>query len=88
MTHNNNLPLGVIFDMDGVLCELVQVHRHAFDIGIKEICGHKITEENFWKYYNGIPSNVKLNMLVNRGILNKNDIEKAWQIKILQTQNG
>jgi HAD superfamily hydrolase (TIGR01509 family) len=71
----------IIFDLDGVLCDLVQVHRKALDKALSEVCGYTIKEEEFWKYYNGIPSNVKLNMLVNRGILNPNDKEKVWKLK-------
>ncbi len=78
----------IIFDLDGVLCDLVQVHRHALDSALLEICGYTISEYEFWRYYNGIPSNVKLQMLVNRGILDPKDKEKVWKLKQDNTINA
>lgn len=71
----------IIFDLDGVLCDLVQVHRKALDSALLEVCGYTISEYEFWRYYNGIPSNVKLQMLINRGILKPKDKDKVWQLK-------
>jgi beta-phosphoglucomutase-like phosphatase (HAD superfamily) len=71
----------IIFDLDGVLCDLVQVHRKALDLALLSTCGYTIKEDEFWRYYNGIPSNVKLNMLVNRGILDPKDKDRVWNLK-------
>jgi HAD superfamily hydrolase (TIGR01509 family) len=71
----------VIFDMDGVLCDLVQIHRFALNDALTKICGYSINEYEFWKYYNGIPSEVKLQMLINRGLLEPSDKKKVWNLK-------
>lgn len=71
----------IIFDLDGVLCDLVQVHRKALDLALESTCNYTIKEDEFWRYYNGIPSNVKLDMLINRGILEPKDKKVVWELK-------
>lgn len=67
--------------MDGVLCELVEVHRDSFNDALAEVCDYKVVGNEFWKYYNGLPTRTKLAMLVNRGIIHPNDVEKVWSYK-------
>jgi beta-phosphoglucomutase-like phosphatase (HAD superfamily) len=71
----------IIFDLDGVLCDLVEVHRNAFDDSLSAVCNYKITDNEFWKYYNGLPTKTKLLMLINRGIIEPKDIDTIWSLK-------
>jgi beta-phosphoglucomutase-like phosphatase (HAD superfamily) len=75
----------IIFDLDGVLCDLVEVHRDAFNDALSKICNYKILGDEFWKYYNGLPSRTKLKMLINRGILQPEDQDKVWTLKQSRT---
>jgi len=71
----------IIFDLDGVLCDLVEVHRDAFNDALSAVCDYKIVGDEFWKYYNGLPSKTKLSMLINRGIIKPEDQETVWSLK-------
>jgi len=55
----------IIFDMDGVLCDLVEAHRIALNRAIWEIAGNQfvINDDDQIKY-NGLPTKVKLNKLI------------------------
>ena len=72
---------GIIFDLDGVLCDLVEVHRDAFNDALAQVCDYKIQENEFWKYYNGLPTKTKLKMLINRGIIKPEDQNYIWSLK-------
>ena len=71
----------VLFDMDGVLVDLCNVHRDAFNQAIHEVSGYQLSEKEHYSFYNGRPSKVKLQMLVNRGIIEKSDCDVIWNIK-------
>ena len=73
--------LAILFDLDGVLCDLVHVHGASFNDALAEVTGYTISEYEFWKYYNGIPSKTKLSILINRGIVTPNELEMIWKIK-------
>lgn len=75
----------IIFDLDGVLCDLVEAHRNAFDDALAMVSDYKIPEKEFWKYYNGLPTNTKLDMLINRGIIKPEDKDVIWSIKQAKT---
>lgn len=71
----------ILFDLDGVLCDLVNVHGNAFNAALSKTCNYTINDYEFCKYYNGIPSKTKLSILINRGILNPNEVQHVWELK-------
>ena len=56
----------VIFDMDGVLIDARDWHYRALNRGL-QIFGAEITYEEHLKRFNGLPTRVKLSMLVEEG---------------------
>jgi len=56
----------VIFDLDGVLVDACEWHRIALNEALEEICGYKISLEDHYKIYNGIPTRKKLEILTNK----------------------
>lgn len=71
----------VIFDLDGVLADLVTSHYLALNQALKEICGYEINEQEQVKYYNGISTERKLQMLINRGIVHPSQYQTVWNRK-------
>jgi len=64
----------VIFDMDGVLVDACEWHRVALNEALQEISGYQITVEDHCNEYNGIPTKVKLNKLVEKGCVSIEDV--------------
>jgi beta-phosphoglucomutase-like phosphatase (HAD superfamily) len=71
----------IFFDLDGVLIDMVENHYKALNMALKEICNYEITNEEHIKYYNGISTEAKLKMLINRGIVDKKDYAIIWASK-------
>lgn len=75
----------VVFDLDGVLVDACEWHRVALNKALKEISGYEISLEDHHKEFNGIPTKVKLNKLVEKKIVQQQDIEKIEQLKQIKT---
>lgn len=71
----------VLFDMDGVLVDACEWHRVALNDALKEVCNYEISLEDHYKYYNGIPTKIKLEMLHNKRIIKKEDFNIIENIK-------
>ena len=81
---HNNLKL-VIFDMDGVLVDACDWHKIALNEALKEVSGYEIPLEDHYKKYNGLPTKVKLNMLIKEGHVQESDLESIYEMKQLKT---
>ena len=81
---HNNLKL-VIFDMDGVLVDACDWHKIALNEALKEVSDYEIPIEDHYKKYNGLPTKVKLNMLIKEGHVQEKDLESIYEIKQLKT---
>jgi beta-phosphoglucomutase-like phosphatase (HAD superfamily) len=80
--NNNNKKISaIIFDMDGVLVDLVEVHYISLNQALKKVSNYEISNEEHIKYYNGISTKAKLEMLINRGLVDKKDYQKIWDLK-------
>lgn len=55
----------VIFDMDGVLVDACEWHYQALNLALEEK-GFTITPEEHLNQYNGLPTQIKLNLLTER----------------------
>lgn len=72
----------ILFDCDGVLVDMADCHYRALNCALKEICGYEIPYDLHLKYYNGLPTNAKAELLIRRGIIsNKEEREKVWEKK-------
>ena len=72
----------VIFDMDGVLIDARDWHYHALNKGL-EIFGAEINYEEHLARFNGLPTSVKLSMLVSEGRIP--EISKEYVAAVKQT---
>lgn len=71
----------IFFDADGVLISMVEGHYLSLNKALKEVCGYEINSYEQEKYYNGISTNKKLSILINRGIVNPTQYETIWNKK-------
>jgi len=71
----------VIFDLDGVLVDACEWHRIALNEALNEVCGYKISEEDHYSTFNGIPTRVKLNKLSDMGIVKPEDHVSVYELK-------
>lgn len=71
----------VLFDLDGVLVDACDWHYEALNRALYEVAGYMISREDHESTYNGLPTKVKLNMLIEEGILDEEDIEPISDLK-------
>jgi HAD superfamily hydrolase (TIGR01509 family) len=73
----------VLFDLDGVLVDACDWHYESLNHALKE-CGHRpISREEHITKYNGLPTNIKLDMLGISG----DDASQVWELKQEYTLN-
>lgn len=64
----------IVFDGDGVIADLVEVHYQAFNKAL-ETCGHQpISRQDQETKFNGLPTRVKLKIL---GITDQSEVERV-----------
>lgn len=76
----------VIFDMDGVLVDACDWHKDAFNQALEELCGYKISDEEHYSEFNGLPTKTKLAKLAEKGIV-KEDNKLHKKINNLKQEN-
>lgn len=71
----------IIFDIDGVLIDSKDTHYIALNKALNDIAPEfAISKEKHIEIYDGLPTKIKLNMLVKNG-LNENLVEKIYKLK-------
>ena len=75
----------VIFDLDGVLVDACEWHRVALNEALKEVCGHEISLADHYKTFNGLPTQVKLNKLTEKGIILESSHHDVYRLKQQKT---
>lgn len=71
----------VIFDMDGVLVDACDWHRDALNMALREVSGCEISLEEHYSTYNGLPTRVKLSMLMEANKIKEEHKERIYKIK-------
>ena len=71
----------VLFDLDGVLVDACDWHYEALNRALYEVAEYKISREDHESTYNGLPTKVKLNMLIEDGILKEEHLESISDLK-------
>jgi HAD superfamily hydrolase (TIGR01509 family) len=72
----------LIFDLDGVLIDLKEVHYEALNIALREIGDqYTITLEEHYSTYDGLPTRKKLNMLTDHKGLPADQYDKIYELK-------
>jgi len=76
----------ILFDLDGVLVDAVELHKQAFLQAVKEIGGFTITDDFHDIQLNGLPTRKKLSMLVSRGDISEADVDAISDKKQMLTR--
>ena len=76
----------IIFDMDGVLVDACDWHKDAFNQALEELCGYKISDEEHYAEFNGLPTKTKLAKLAEKGIV-KEEKKLLKEINNLKQEN-
>jgi len=71
----------IIFDLDGVLVDACEWHRLSLNQALKEISGYEISLKDHYSTFNGIPTRVKLSMLVEMGVIKEKDQNSIYNRK-------
>jgi HAD superfamily hydrolase (TIGR01509 family) len=77
----SRFPELVIFDMDGVLVDACGWHLEAFNAALKHVCNYEIPLEEHYKIYNGLPTKIKLKMLVEANKIEKDNVQDIFDFK-------
>jgi HAD superfamily hydrolase (TIGR01509 family) len=72
---------GILYDLDGVLVDAVNVHAQSFIKAVKEVSNFEITEEEHFKNFNGIPTKKKLKLLADVGSISEKNIPLIFDKK-------
>tara|TARA_R110001583_G_scaffold194636_3_gene366050 strand:+ start:1467 stop:2897 length:1431 start_codon:yes stop_codon:yes gene_type:complete len=83
-TRNPRIEM-VIFDLDGVLVDACEWHRIALNEALLNINNYEISLEDHYKEYNGIPTKVKLQKLIDKGIIEEDKIDLIYSVKQKKT---
>lgn len=66
----------VLFDLDGVLLDAKEIHYKALNDALEEVSSFKISREDHLNIYDGLPTRIKLDLLLQKKLIEKKDIPK------------
>lgn len=75
----------VIFDLDGVLVNACEWHRVALNDALRGACAQEISKEEHIDMFNGLPTRVKLKMLVELGRIPETSCDLVYDTKQAKT---
>lgn len=71
----------ILYDLDGVLVDAVDIHKSAFAAALKDIAGVTITDDEHISTFNGLPTKRKLEILVGQGRIKSDAIPFIERLK-------
>lgn len=71
----------ILFDLDGVLVEACEWHYLSLNKALKEVGGFEIGLDDHYARFNGLPTQKKLDILVNDGRIRVADMPAIWDLK-------
>lgn len=75
----------ILFDFDGVLCDLSEMHKIVLNKALKQVANIEISDQQHLDKFNGLSTKKKLDILQQDGLLNNNQISKISQLKQIFT---
>jgi len=78
---NKNTNKCVLFDLDGVLVDACDWHYQALNNALYEVCKYRISSDDHFNIFNGLPTRKKLSKLVSDGIIKENEKPLIEQLK-------
>ncbi len=78
---------GIIFDLDGVLVDTKEIHFLALNEALEKFNAKKvISKHEHETIYDGLPTNIKLERMIEKKLINKKDIIKIKSFKNQRTK--
>lgn len=71
----------ILFDLDGVLVDACHWHYEALNRALLTVAGIEIDYDDHISNFNGLPTSRKLQMLIERGSVQKYQIDQIWKLK-------
>ena len=71
----------IIFDLDGVLVDTKKIHFLSLNKSLKKIENYEITYQDHLKYFDGLPTNSKLGILLNDNRIKRKNLKKIHNLK-------
>ncbi len=71
----------ILYDLDGVLVDAVDIHKAAFAAALKDVAGVVLTEEEHIRDFNGLPTKRKLEILIGQGRINPESVPFIERLK-------
>lgn len=75
----------ILFDFDGVLCDLSEMHKIVLNKALKQVANIEISNQQHLDKFNGLSTKKKLTMLQQDGLLNNNQIAEVSELKQIFT---
>lgn len=83
----NDRILGILYDLDGVLVDACDWHYYALNQALLEVAGCTIERQDHETTFNGLPTKAKLSILLDRGAIRSDMLEKIEKLKQEYTTN-
>ena len=71
----------VLFDLDGVLVDACDWHYESLNRALDKVAGYTISREDHISTYNGLPTDVKLSALVEKGAIKEKYLPTISKLK-------
>lgn len=71
----------VLFDLDGVLVDACDWHYEALNRALREVADYEISRHDHETRFNGLPTKVKLSMLVDERVITEDQITSISDLK-------
>ena len=77
----------ILYDLDGVLVNACDWHYESLNRALSDICGFKIDRKDHEETYNGLPTRSKLELMISKNLIVKEDASKIWKLKQTYTED-
>lgn len=75
----------ILYDLDGTLADATEIHYESLNRALREISDYSISRQDHEVIYNGLPTKIKLDILVKIGTISTIDVPKIWKLKQIYT---
>lgn len=78
----------ICWDLDGVLVDACEMHYLSLNKALQEMGHGTISRTEHETVFNGLPTKVKLDMLLKQGRIEKHEMQPVWDLKQAYTKDA
>lgn len=71
----------ILYDLDGVLVDACDWHYEALNKALNDVCGYEISRKDHLSIYNGLPTRVKLQKLMELDLFKEDQVDRIFELK-------